>query len=80
MAREPKTADVVAEMVANVLKVSVATGDRIAVGDTVVLLESMKMEIPVLAEVAGSVLEVVVAAGDVVNDGDPLVVIQPDRR
>jgi acetyl-CoA carboxylase biotin carboxyl carrier protein len=43
----------------------------------VVILESMKMEIPVLAEVAGSVVEVVVADGDVVNDGDPLVVIQP---
>ena len=41
-----------------------------------VILESMKMEIPVLAEVPGSVTEVVVAAGDVVNDGDPLVVIR----
>ena len=41
------------------------------------ILESMKMEIPVLAEVAGSVVEVVVENGDVVNDGDPLVVIAP---
>jgi len=46
----------------------------------VVILESMKMEIPVLAEVAGTVLEVVVAAGDVVNDGDPLVVVDPGGR
>ena len=45
--------------------------------DGSMILESMKMEIPVLAEVAGSVLEVVVEAGDVVNDGDPLVVIGP---
>jgi acetyl-CoA carboxylase biotin carboxyl carrier protein len=67
---------VVAEMVANVMKVDVAPGDRVAVGDAVVLLESMKMEIPVLADVAGSVAEIVVSAGDVVNDGDPLVVIK----
>ena len=75
MAREPKTADVVAEMVANVLKVTVATGDRIAVGDTVVLLESMKMEIPVLAEHAGTVTAVKVGEGDVVQEGDILVSI-----
>ena len=42
-----------------------------------VILESMKMEIPVLAEVAGQVIEIVVSDGDVVNDGDPLVVITP---
>jgi acetyl-CoA carboxylase biotin carboxyl carrier protein len=75
MPREPKTADVVAEMVANVMKVTVAAGDRVAVGDTVVLLESMKMEIPVLAEVAGTVAAVKVGAGDVVQEGDILVSI-----
>ena len=42
-------------MVANVLIVAVAVGDPVDVGDTVVLLESMKMEIPVMAEVAGTV-------------------------
>jgi len=68
---------VVAELVAAVLKVEVTVGQRVAAEDSVVVLESMKMEIPVLAEVAGSVLEVVVEAGDVVNDGDPLVVIGP---
>ena len=75
MPREPKTADVVAEMVANVMKVTVAAGDRVAVGDTVVLLESMKMEIPVLAEVAGTVAAVKVGTGDVVLEGDVLVSI-----
>jgi acetyl-CoA carboxylase biotin carboxyl carrier protein len=75
MAREPKTADVVAEMVANVLKLSVAPGDRVAVGDTVVLLESMKMEIPVLAEHPGTVVAVKVGEGDVVQEGDVLVTI-----
>ncbi len=68
---------VVAELVAAVLKVEVEVGQRVAADDAVVILESMKMEIPVLAEVAGSVTEVVVEDGDVVNDGDPLVVIAP---
>ena len=71
------THTVVAELVAAVLKVEVEIGQQVALADSVVILESMKMEIPVLAEVAGSVVEVVVANGDVVNDGDPLVVIQP---
>jgi acetyl-CoA carboxylase biotin carboxyl carrier protein len=68
---------VVAELVAAVLKVEVEVGQRVGAADSVVILESMKMEIPVLAEVAGSVVEIVVVAGDVVNDGDPLVVIEP---
>ena len=66
----------VAELVAAVMKVEVDVGDRVAADDPVVILESMKMEIPVLAEVPGTVTEVVVASGDVVNDGDPLVVIR----
>ena len=75
MPREAKTADVVAEMVANVLTVAVSAGDRVAVGDAVVLLESMKMEIPVLAEHAGTVTTVKVGAGDVVQEGDVLLTI-----
>ena len=47
-----------AEMVANVLEVLVTTGARVSVGDILLLLESMKMEIPVLAEFAGEVVEV----------------------
>jgi biotin carboxyl carrier protein len=64
-----------AELVANVLKVVVAAGDAVAVGDILVLLESMKMEIPVLAEVAGTVAEVAVAEGDVITEGDTIAVI-----
>jgi biotin carboxyl carrier protein len=75
MPREAKTADVVAEMVANVLSVSVEAGDRVAVGDAVVLLESMKMEIPVLVEHAGTVTAVKVGGGDVVQEGDVLLTI-----
>ena len=67
---------VVAELVAAVMKVEVEVGQTVSAEDPVVILESMKMEIPVLADVAGSVSEIVVTAGDVVNDGDPLVVIK----
>jgi biotin carboxyl carrier protein len=73
MAREARTADIVAEMVANVMTVAVAPGDSVAAGDAVVLLESMKMEIPVLSEHAGRVSAVKVTAGDVVQEGDILV-------
>ena len=65
MPRDATSADVVAEMVANVIKVPVAAGDTVSIGDTVVLLESMKMEIPVLAEHAGTVAAVKVSEGDV---------------
>ena len=75
MARAPRSADIVAEMVANVMTVAVSPGDRLAVGDTVVLLESMKMEIPVLTESAGTVAAVRVSAGDVVQEGDVLVTL-----
>ncbi len=72
MAREQVTV-IAAEMVANVLTVAVAPGDTVAPGDAVVLLESMKMEIPVLVDAPGTVRAVKVAPGDVVQEGDPLV-------
>ncbi len=68
-------AEVVAEMVANVWKVVVAPGDAVGDGDTLVILESMKMEIPVVAEQAGTVAELRVAEGDVVQEGDVIAVI-----
>jgi biotin carboxyl carrier protein len=67
---------VAAEMVANVLEVLVAPGQDVAPGAALVLLESMKMEIPVLAEVGGRVSAVKVDVGDVVQTGDVLVVIE----
>jgi biotin carboxyl carrier protein len=69
-------ADVRAEMVANVLEVVVAEGDSVAEGDTLVMLESMKMEIPVLAEESGVVVQVKVAAGDVIQEGDLIALIE----
>lgn len=65
-----------AEMVANVWKVVAATGDTVAEGDTLVILESMKMEIPVVAESEGTVAELVVHEGDVVQEGDLIAIIQ----
>jgi len=65
-----------AEMVASVWKVVAATGVNLAAGDTVVILESMKMEIPVLAEVAGTITELRVVEGEVVREGDPIAVIE----
>jgi biotin carboxyl carrier protein len=67
--------DVRAEMVANVWKVVVAEGQQVAEGDTLVVLESMKMEIPVVAEQAGTVRSVQAAEGTVVQEGDVLVVL-----
>jgi len=64
-----------AEMVANVWKVVAATGDTVAEGDTLVILESMKMEIPVLAESDGTVAEMAVNEGDVVQEGDLIAII-----
>ncbi len=59
-----------AELVANVLTVVARAGDMVSPDDTLVILESMKMEIPVPAEVTGTVTEVAVSAGDVVTEGD----------
>lgn len=64
-----------AEMVASVLQVDVAEGDRVEAGQQVCLLESMKMEIPILSDRAGSVTAVKVVAGDVVQEGDELLAL-----
>ena len=65
-----------AEMVANVWKVVAAEGEQVHDGDTLVILESMKMEIPVLAETQGTVTTLAVAEGDVVQEGDLIAVIE----
>lgn len=76
MARK-QVVEVVAEMVASVVEIGCAVGDDVTPQSTVLLLESMKMEIPVHPEQAGRVLEVKVTAGDVVQEGDVLVVLAP---
>jgi len=67
--------NVEAEMVANVWKVLVEPGAQVGAGDTLVILESMKMEIPVEAPVGGTVSSVNVAEGGVVQEGDVIAVI-----
>ena len=68
--------EVRAEMVANVWKVIAGEGDTVSDGDTLVILESMKMEIPVIAEDDGVVSRLAVAEGDVVQEGDLIAVIE----
>ncbi len=68
-------AEVRAEMVANVWQVVAAEGQQVDAGDTLVIMESMKMEIPVLAEEAGTVSKLHVAEGDVVQEGDLIAVL-----
>jgi biotin carboxyl carrier protein len=65
-----------AEMAANVWQIVVAVGDVVEDGDTLVVLESMKMEIPVVAEGAGTVTQLAVAEGDAVGDGDLIAVVE----
>jgi biotin carboxyl carrier protein len=67
--------EVRAEMVANVWKVVTAEGANVDDGDTLVILESMKMEIPVVAETSGTVTKLAVAEGDVVQEGDLIAII-----
>jgi acetyl-CoA carboxylase biotin carboxyl carrier protein len=67
-----------AELVANVWKVVAKTGDRVGPEDTLVILESMKMEIPVAAEVAGTITELSVHEGQVVTEGDQIAEIDED--
>ena len=65
-----------AEMVANVWKVVKATGDEVVEGDTLVILESMKMEIPVVSEYDGVIKQLAVNEGDVVQEGDLIAVVE----
>lgn len=69
------TQQIASELVANVAQVHVRPGQRVEAGEEVVLLESMKMEIPMLVETGGVVTDVRVTPGDVVQEGDVLVVI-----
>jgi len=68
--------EVKANMAGNVWKITVSEGDKVDKDQDVVILESMKMEIPIASEYEGSVKELKVAEGDFVNEGDPLLVIE----
>lgn len=66
---------IAASMAGTVWKVLVRPGDQVAPGQDVVILESMKMEIPISAEAAGTVQQVHVKEGDFVNEAQVLVVL-----
>lgn len=61
--------DVRAELTASVFKIEVSPGDHVEAGQPLVILESMKMEIPVVADRAGSVAEMLVSEGEIVEEG-----------
>lgn len=67
---------IVASMAGNVWKVVKNAGDTIKAGEDVVILESMKMEIPIASETDGTVKELKVAEGDFVNEGDEVAIIE----
>ena len=69
-------AQIEAHITGTVWKVEVAVGDRVDEGDTVVILESMKMEMPVEAEDEGTVTAILVEEGQSVSEGDPLVELE----
>jgi len=68
--------EVEAHITGTVWKIEVKVGDAVDEGDTVVILESMKMEMPVEAEDAGKVREILCEEGQAVNEGDPLLVLE----
>jgi acetyl-CoA carboxylase biotin carboxyl carrier protein len=68
--------EVEAHITGTVWKIEVEVGDSVAEGDAVVILESMKMEMPVEAEDPGVVKEILCSEGQSVSEGDPLVVLE----
>jgi len=67
---------VVATMAGNVWKIVVTVGEQVEEGQDVVILESMKMEIPIAAEANGTVQDIHVQEGDFVNEGDVLLTLE----
>ncbi len=68
--------EIISTMAGTVLNIMAESGREIQAGQEVVMLESMKMEIPVEAQSGGKVSEVRVSIGDFVNEGDVLIVLE----
>jgi acetyl-CoA carboxylase biotin carboxyl carrier protein len=68
--------EIEAHITGTVWKIEVAVGDRVEEGDSVVILESMKMEMPVEAEDSGVVKEILCEEGQAVSEGDALIVLE----
>ena len=69
-------AEVKAELVGNLWKIVTEVGQQVEEDDTLMILESMKMEIPILAPVAGTIKQILVSEGDVVQEGQTVAVIE----
>lgn len=70
--------EVKSELGANVWKVLVVPGQKVDADETLVILESMKMELPVLAPSRGTVVDVLIREGDAIDEGATLVTIEAD--
>lgn len=68
--------DILSEMTGSVWKILVETGQQVNDGDTVIIIEAMKMEIPVVAMDSGTVAEILVKENDMVEDGDVVIRLQ----
>ncbi len=70
--------DIAAHITGTIWEIKVAVGDSVEEGDEVIVLEAMKMEMPLEAEVSGTVDKVTCAEGDAVGEGDTLLVLRDD--
>jgi len=68
--------EVTSEVAGMVWEVAVAAGQTVEAGEALMLVESMKMEIPIESPVAGKVVEIRVAKGDVVDEGQTVAVVE----
>jgi acetyl-CoA carboxylase biotin carboxyl carrier protein len=75
-ARRQRTVEIEAHISGVVWKIECAVGDQISAGDTVAVLESMKMEMPVEADEPGRVKEILCTEGEKVNEGDALMILE----
>jgi acetyl-CoA carboxylase biotin carboxyl carrier protein len=69
-------AEVKAELVGNLWKITTEVGQQVEEDDTIMILESMKMEIPITAPSAGTIKEFLVKEGDVVQEGQTVAIIE----
>ena len=69
-------AEVKAELVGNLWKIVTEVGQQVEEDDTLMILESMKMEIPITTPVAGVIKEILVKEGDVVQEGQTVAIVE----
>jgi biotin carboxyl carrier protein len=69
-------AEVKAELVGNLWKITTTVGQQVEEDDTLMILESMKMEIPITSPISGVIKEIRVAEGDVVQEGQTVAVVE----